>query len=190
MLGKRWLRGGARGVALCACAAGLACGGGDAEVGGDAGGAGEPAAAGLPVAPDACALLTLEEASEALGEAAAAPQPGLNPAPAEGAAAVMSACNYPSAQSAKAIGVTAWRAANGMYSSAALDGARQSLREATGQPPREIPGMGVVAFWGGGQLHVVKDGNNYFILAPSAFGDDATALRAALAAAGPILRAL
>ena len=38
MLGKRWLRGGARGGALFACAAGLACGGGGAG-GGDLGGA-------------------------------------------------------------------------------------------------------------------------------------------------------
>jgi hypothetical protein len=102
----------------------------------------------------------------------------------------MSACNYPSAQSPKSIGVTAWRAANGMYDSAALDGARQSLQEATGQAPEEIDGVGVVAFWGGGQLHVVKDGNNYFIVAPAGFGDDADALTVALTAAKRILATL
>lgn len=190
MVRTGWRRGVSRGRALLACAVVLACGGGDAEVGGEAGTAGEPATAGLPVAADACALLTLEESTEALGEAAAPPQPGLNPAPGEGAAAVMSACNYPSAQSPKSIGVTAWRAANGMYSSAALDGARQSLQETTGQAPEEISDLGMVAFWGGGQLHVVKDGNNYFIVAPAGFAEDAAARTAATIAARRILATL
>jgi hypothetical protein len=176
------------GRCVLACVLVLAsCGGTDAEPADDSNAGEAPTESAEPVAPDACALLTAEGVAEALGEPAGSPQPAAVPDLGDDAEAVMAACTYPAAASPKSIGVTAWRATNGMYTAAGLDGARQTLQEVAGRPPEEITGLGELAFWGAGQLHVVKDANNYFIVAPAAFADDAAARSAALVAARRIL---
>jgi hypothetical protein len=156
-----------------------ACGGADSSA---------PASApgGRPATTDVCALLTAEDVAQALGEPAGAPEPGMS-MPGSGAAASMTACAFHAAGSPRTIGVTLWRSTDSRYTSAGLDGARATLRDVTGSAPEEISGLGQVAFWGGFQLHVVKDANTYVIVAPSGISDEVAARAAALGAARAIL---
>jgi hypothetical protein len=75
----------------------------------------------------------------------------------------LSQCNYASTDNPAVISLMLNRSPAGQFTSVARAGVRGSLTE-SGVSVEDVTGLGEVAFWGGGQLHVFVNSNWYFIV--------------------------
>lgn len=130
----------------------------------------ESSAARGPI--DACALITVEEASEALGAPVAPPKNEVLGAGEEGKAA-MSLCTYaPASGAAKSMTISVRRSP---VADQTPDRVRTALAEA-GATTQDVSGVGDAAFWTEGQLHVFQGKNVYMNITIMGVGSDADAM--------------
>ncbi|HSL70220.1 MAG TPA: hypothetical protein VK864_08245 [Longimicrobiales bacterium] len=110
---------------------------------------------------NACSLLTPAEVEAVIGSAVR-DSLALQMAQGSGTGA-LSQCNYATASDPAVVSVMLNSSPEGNFTAVAQDGVRGSLKE-SGVTVEEVAGLGEVAFWAGGQLHVFVNRNWYFIV--------------------------
>jgi hypothetical protein len=138
-----------------------ACGGGSADSNADAPLGDTTAASGTPGDLTACAALPPEDVQAVIGTAvrdslALQLQVGQGGGP-------LSQCNYASSDNPAIVSLMLNHSPGAQFTSVAQDGVRGTLTE-SGVTVEDVAGLGQVAFWGGGQLHVFANPTWYFIV--------------------------
>jgi hypothetical protein len=75
----------------------------------------------------------------------------------------LSQCNYASADNPAVVSVMLNHSPGGQFGAVARDGARGTLTE-SGVAVEDVAGLGEMAFWGGGQLHVFVNATWYVVV--------------------------